>query len=232
MIGIDGWVLAADRRTSQSADVPDTPGNVANFRSETTKIIYAPDVGLIFGFSGDYVARLAGEAIVEQLRKGVPQDHRLTFLIQAAQSAWQLHLKNFAVTGGFVPPGPVRQLIVIFTRPQIEIWIVKVDTICEAFSILDRALAGDIHNGAKLFPLLYYTRRSIAELKLLAAHTILIAHECSPYAVAGLDMWIGDNSGNVTEVGPRELDDLRQRSRDIDHDICLLLGIKASEVGR
>jgi hypothetical protein len=224
MIANDGWVLAADRRTFQSVDIPDTPGNAAHFRSETTKIVYAPDVSLIFGFSGDYVAHLAGEKIVDHLRKGAPLDQRLTLITQATQGAWQTHLNNYRFTGGFLPPGPVRQLIVMFTRPHVEMWIVKVDSVCEASPISDQALIGDIHNGAKIFPLLYYTRRSTAQLKLLAAHTILTAHDCSPSAVAGLNMWSGDASGSASEVAADEIAVLKMRSREIDDGICRLLG--------
>jgi hypothetical protein len=47
----------------------------------------------------------------------------------------------------------------------------------------DKMLIGDIHNGAKLFPLLYYSRRSVEQPKLLAAHTILTGRQCAASSV-------------------------------------------------
>jgi hypothetical protein len=162
MIATDGWVLAADRLGVQATGDPQSRPINATFRSETTKLIWTPEANIIFGYSGDYVTRLAGEAVVSEMRQvaGNPEG-RATVLTRATQSAWKLHLSN---ASGMIYP-QLRLLIVIFTRPPIEMWIVKVENQVEVDRIEDKALIGDLHNGAKLFPLLYYCKRPSRVLK-------------------------------------------------------------------
>jgi hypothetical protein len=231
MMGSDGWVVAADRRAVQSIQTREEGGVIgaATFRSETSKTVWNPDVNLLFAFAGDHVSRLTGEFIVKELRKGSRgRTQRTTFLVETTQAAWRFHQEN---ASGFQVP-ELRHLLLVFAQPPVEMWVVNVQAKAGADQISDNALIGDLHNGAKLFPLLYYSKRKAADLKLLAAHTILMAHQCAESVVDGMDMWTGDNNGNVHKLPADDLATLRAQSRSIDADLCSLFGVSRSSFAR
>ncbi len=97
-------------------------------------------------------------------------------------------------------------------------WSVQIRSrVSEAVLHLDRQLIGDLHNGAKLFPLLYHKKQSLEDLKLLAAHTILMGNACAPGVISGLEMWTGDNDGkNAARLEPTEIDELKRQSERIN----------------
>jgi hypothetical protein len=96
----------------------------------------------------------------------------------------------------------------------------------------NQMVIGDIHNGAKLFPLLYFSWRSVEQLKLLVAHTIFDGPSMCRKFGSGDEAFNLDDLGNVKEPREDECERLKQRSIVIDYGTCCLFGITFSALNR
>jgi hypothetical protein len=228
--GTDGWVLAADRRATRSQLVNGDISQVATIHTHVQKIYHYPAVGLVYAIAGDHIANLVGEAIVERLKAPSSSVGRATLLTEVALACWLKYVQGSAL--GLSLNVNSRSLVVVFTQPPFEIWSLHIRPVPEAVEQHDFDVLGDLHNGSKLFPKLYYSNRTVESLKLFAAHTILMGHAFAESAVDGLDVWTGDNSGKVAQLAPSELGKLRLRSRTIDEIIASAFGIALSDVQR
>ncbi len=205
LLGIDGWVLASDTLASQT--VPVTREELrhsitaASFSTDTRKIIWNPAAKFIFACSGNHLSRLAGEEICNRRLRGQLPTVDSISLATTANHIWQLYHQPQQGIETDIPT-----VLLISVEPPIAMWTIYVRSRSEANEQTSKQLIGDINNGAKLFLLLYYSKRPIKSLNLLAVHTILMAHRCAPGVIDGLEIWTGDNSGNVIQVGSEELE--------------------------
>lgn len=212
LIGSDGWVLASDKRLYESSGNLQPEVNkiiTGTMLSRTPKIHWVPEADLIYTFAGDHVSMLAGEALADKLKKNAcSPSARGTFLNEVGNLFWSNHARLTT------QPSLKRDLLVIFTKPSVQLWTVGLGLTSTPGLHEDIALIGDTSNGAKIFPLLYYSPRSVEELKVLAAHTILLGHQCAKSLVEGLEMWVG--TPDAEQIQPSELRELEKRSAKID----------------
>jgi hypothetical protein len=217
MLGRDGWVLASDTLAVETMRVKREDEQhsftVASFPTDTRKIIWQRDAKLIFAWSGNHLSRLTGEEICRRYAAG-----RLSSRVDSislVSVAREIRQQYHQVQQGIEIDIPT--VLLLSTEPPISMWTVYVRGKPEAFEQTSKQLIGDLNNGAKLFPSLYYSRQqSTKDLVKLAAHTLLAAHLCAPGVIDGLDIWTGDAKGNVRQLGDEELADLSRQSRDID----------------
>ena len=216
LMGSDGWVLASDKRLYENTGTLQPDGKIitGSIFSRTPKIHWVPEIGVAYTFAGDHASLLAGEALVADLKTNdcLPSA-RGTLLNRIGNQSWQSHMRDMAQAN------LKRDLLVIFTKPApVQMWTVGLSVESTPSQHEDIALIGDTSNGAKIFPLLYYSQRSVKELKVLAAHTILMGHQCAQSLVEGLEMWTG--TPDVKTTPPDELQELAKRSDKIDRAIC------------
>ncbi|MGB8411909.1 MAG: hypothetical protein WCE23_03695 [Candidatus Binatus sp.] len=228
----DSWVLASDTRlyeTGFSLD-PNTNQFISGtVTSSASKIQFDKESGIVFSFSGDGIGGLAGELLIDKLRS-TDATHTRTLLNEVGNETFQKHI---AGKSG-INPALSRDLLIIFTKKNpVELWTLGIRASSIPAHHADKALIGDIANGAKLLWQLYYSPEQTCEqLRLLAAHTILMGHESHESLVAGLEMWWGNNQGTANPVEPTELRQLATRSVEIDKRIAKLFNAPFARLQR
>lgn len=212
LFGRDGWVLASDTLAQQTLPVTEHDRlSAGTFNHHTRKITRAAKANLIFGCAGSHLSRLAGESISRAASENPDIKTNPLALTQLANGIYQkYHTPQFGLEID------IPSLVLIFTHPPLKSWTIRVRATSEVCESVDKQLLGDLHNGAKLFPALYFSRRPTHSLTLLAAHTILAGHQYAPSVIDGLDIWTGDFEGNVRQLASDELTPLIDRSKSID----------------
>jgi hypothetical protein len=215
LLGSNGWVLASDTKALQTTNIliDNTPPSLATFSSSTGKICWDEKAKIIYAYSGTHIGRLAAAKICEKSLSTWDADRALLCTETANQT-----FAEFAQSR--LNDQDMPRAILIFTEPRLEMWSVHIRDKSEAIQHLDKALIGDVHNGAKLFPSLYHsTQQPVERLLRLAAHTVLMGHSCAPGEIDGLDIWTGDRQGHVRQLNEVELASMRKVSRSLDKTI-------------
>jgi hypothetical protein len=219
LIGSDGWVLASDTRLYKIGNSMQ-PNGVLDFgfvTASTPKIHINQKLRVVYTFAGDHVGQLAGEILINNLKTN-KEAGKATLLKETGASCFEQH-----VDGTPLNPNLSRQLLVVFFEGPIQVWSLDIGRAAAPAQHKDQAIIGDITNGAKIFPQLYHAYQSVEILKVMAAHTILMGHECNATMVAGLEICWGNNDGsNLHEATLEERRALAQRSREIDEQISEL----------
>jgi hypothetical protein len=210
MIASDGWLLASDLAgTEPVPTIVDGQGqpSVAGVRSAEPKIVRVERHSLIYAFAGTGSAKSSG-ALLGTIADGNPAavvNDRMSFLCAVQQEAKTKY--------GNPVMGPDGTLTILFLKPKAELWTLHLARCNIIGPRLDPpcAVAG-AGNWAMFLPCRYYEPRPLADLKLLAAHTILTGNYFNPTGVAGLQLWSAKHGEEPEEADEAEIRDLEKRS--------------------
>lgn len=225
-MGRDGWVLASDRRlyqTGWSLDLPTNQRISGAVTATTPKIHYDESTGIIYSFAGDGIAALAGELLVSKIQVN-GSNNIGTLLNEVGNETFHKHIRQVVGVNNNIH----RELLVLFLKKHpAELWVLPLQQSSIPARYTDKALIGDITNGAKLFWQLYYSPiQTVEQIQILAAYTILMGHECNESLVAGLEMWTSNANGGAQPVEQHDLESLVKSCSKIDHRIARLFGVK------
>jgi hypothetical protein len=203
MIASDGWILASDTRASDPGPVPTGDSQVeVPTTSTTSKIVYRPDTKIIYAFSGGELSRIAGIMLEDEAHTGINQSQRSDTLTRVSVTVNQKRPE--LRRGG--------RLIVIFSDPQPEMFTIDLGRIAVSRQDVAYSAVGSL---AMFFVQRYRERRTVDDLKFLAAHTVLQGHFFNQSVVEGLELWWGKR-GMVDQASGAEIDALRKRSEKLD----------------
>jgi hypothetical protein len=196
----DGWVLASDTRAYDPYPMRVRDGSkVAPTLSPVSKIVYRPDLSLIYAISGgNNLAQQAGTLLENKIKSVLDVSTRRQLLTEAGGEA-MIAQPTKGSGGG---------LLIIFLAPSPEIWTLDVGS-----SAVQRPEFGfgGAGNLAMYFVQRLYRQRSVNELTLLAAYSVLEAAYCNPSVVDGLEMY-WSHDGVIHQATALELQNLRERS--------------------
>jgi hypothetical protein len=209
MIASGGWLLASDvagaepqptsidgQRPTGAPIVPFAEGKIA--RIEKHSIIYA--------FAGAGSTKAAG-LLMGEVADADPAllSDRNNFLRKVKERADQRY-------GHPLNPVP-GTLTVFFLAPKVELWTLHLERCNIIGPRIDPpfSMAG-AGNWAMFFPCRYYEQRALADLKLLAAHTILTGNHFNRTGVAGLELWSAGNGEPPQKAEEPEIQKLKERS--------------------
>jgi len=216
LVGTDAVVLASDRCMTRFTIARDT--------SQTLKIVDDPVISMVYSFSGDNCAYLAGEDLRLKLRTGFNMDDPRLVLAEQANARYAQESQR----PKWIAQVDRRLLVILYNRPEIPaLWEVEVSESSVARPITNKVVAGDGANTARFFTEQYYSSgKRAADLKLLAAHTILMGHERNQPLVEGLEMVVV-RPGKCERVPQHELDTLSAHSNALDQTIRSALFVDA-----
>jgi len=215
IVGSDGVLLASDRshlsfapgqgsaRTSYSASKIHTEGCIA----------YCTSGGEYSAFAAKRIIHyLSTDRGVEQMRKA---------LEDAGWEALQLCLKSLGQeVMEFRRHGSV--LAVNISSSPVSLWHMDVAFVGrEAIQIEDCKYGGDMGNAAVFFTERYRSGKTlvpIKNLRLMAAHTILMASKLNPTAVSGLEI-LECRADGFERVSDNEIAKLMSMSERLDTEI-------------
>jgi hypothetical protein len=183
MMGSDGWLLAADRRVTQtqrsdprsSAQIP-----AGYFPGDERKIVSRPDLGVSYASAGSDRTREAGDRLIESIKTHAFGWEDPSGSLRRIGSEFKL---------GMNPPFGSERLLIIFDersaefdkRKASQLWKLDLGILVRAAPREHREIGGDFANAATLFPQLYYRPdRPVERLIKLAAFTIWFAAKCNP----------------------------------------------------
>ncbi len=203
MIGSDGWILASDTRATYQGDdryIRDT--------SEERKIEWLDEFGLAYAWAGAPCAQAAARDLRAAL-KGKKIDPGLSELQDPicglCNGAWKKEHRRQPFSQ------QIGQLIVVAPDSPTSFLRVEIDKESSVHQVFTKAVTGDGSSPAKFFVERYYDRRSSVEkLKLLSAHTVLMARHFNSM-IDGLQMLVC-RDGVVSWLSDSELVELRLRS--------------------
>lgn len=209
MLGRDGWVLASDTQLFEENYLEDAETQVVHavsYLSPTVKIVNRwDDLGLAYAFSGDNLTKFVGERLEAAFEKSPVEPKTLERTLGRIGDGFRNQVRNYS--GRSI----LRRLTIMFARTPEVFWTLDISPTLSVLKHTGHAAGGQVANPAVFFPRQYCfnrdgTRRSVAELEFLAAHTILTASRLHPSLVNGLDVLTkrGDGAApvllNETEV--------------------------------
>ena len=212
MIGSDGWVLASDRQTINAEHEERTT-------TSGPKIEYYPDYDLVFCSAGDRLGRFAANLLVDEISKlAAARDDPDDMLRAIGNRVFDVlsHRDAWTQTRQLIVALPSRgkklhQLSLLRTLEPI--WSVTGgDHRGQGFGMSvvtkhDGKVFGGDPSAGRLLSQIFYERLPVADLKKLAAFSVLLGHEINPAAVAGLDIFVATEA-RTGLLEPEELGDL------------------------
>ena len=183
--------------------------------STQKKIFLSPDRKLAYCASGNEIANTVGKRLLQTLRSDGPHDFEQALRSQIQEEISAQLMSSTIYTGSillgrFVGNGAQIWKIVVHNQPTMRPEILRVQ---------DRVCEGDKANPASFIGEAYfpkdYLEVPIARLRLLAAHSVLMAGKINPQYIDGLDMAESDRSG-FRKLAQSEIASLMALSRDLD----------------
>lgn len=207
MIAQDGWLLASDTRSYEAPMAV----NQAPYLSSSRKIVYAPQQNIVYAYSGDNFAQQAGGLLLmHMLDTGDTPNATpmIEVLLRKVAGEVQKSIDQKMLDS--------RRLICLFlgTPPaRAQLWTLDIWSRMPAVPTMrtGHIMAG-VPTPAQLFPQLFYSQqKTVRELMLLAAHTLLMGAKCNPSFIDGLDMLVSDVDG-TRFLDEEDLQGLRSKS--------------------
>ncbi len=208
-IAEDGWVLASDTRAYHPAFVRTQrePAMQVAVLSPTRKIENCEESKFIYAFSGGAFSQETG-VILRKLAPQFSPSQRKELLIAAVRECRKVRPND--QEGG-------ESLIVVFRGPQPELWTLDIDHVQP--KIETQWGWGGGGSLALLFPQCFYARRPAADLKRLAAYSVIVAGLCNPTVVDGLEIWSGSGDQIIQQADELELRDLTKHALHVHERI-------------
>ena len=177
MICDEGWLLASDRRRTESSAL--------RVRSSTDKIVVSAKLGIAYSCFGDDCAVLVGDELMSNLPSPNPESGEAfrLWLIALGNKTWERLTKN-GVTAGISASHTSRGLIICLENSPAKFWLLGIGQQSNAVPITDKYVSGDSRNTARFFVERYHSADlALSRLMLLAVHTIATAEKLNPAAV-------------------------------------------------
>jgi 20S proteasome alpha/beta subunit len=213
MVSKDGFVIASDTKASAGGDsVKPFSKDYRKYRSaETRKIVVSSDNTLVCAFSGNQIVSNVAHRLIRSVNEnpGVDMSGCLEDKLQDLFATFDDNIQS-ATKGN---------LIVAFPALTGKLWDASFGggAVCcqETF---DCVIGGDFANSAIYFAQEYHSiNRSVDELTMLAAHTVIESGLRNPTMVGGLDVLVSKNREKARFLEEDELQLLLRRSSEI-HD--------------
>jgi hypothetical protein len=201
LVGSDGVLLASDRRYTRQ--------DTCRSAFQADKIVFSK--GLAYCTAGDEIAEAVGLTLLEFNDTS------------ASNEAYrqQLELRSrAAVEGRSDYYGNGMLLIARCAAEDIQLWTLTVSPLDKrARRITDKFCQGDNANTASFFGEAYFPKdhasRPISSMRMLAAHTVLMAGKTNPCYIEGLEILECRKDG-FTRLNDKEIADLVKHSATID----------------
>jgi hypothetical protein len=210
MVANDGWLIASDQKET-----------LLGFSTSATrvgaggqKIRFDADKGIAFAAWGEQWMFKLGQSLIENFSPSWRSDSDTFWsaLTGEAKSAWK---REKELRSNLNEDWSLRGLMVGIAGAPKALWTVDVGEQIYISPRPDFMPTGDVCNAAMFFPQRYYKRLSVDQLKLLAAHTVLLAHDFNTAGVGGLEMLVcKDDKFNFLKED--EIATLRELSEQID----------------
>jgi hypothetical protein len=221
MVGSDGILLASDLKRTHVGMLR----GIYRTSSNQQKIHIEGHVA--YCSSGDDLAEVAAQTFCAQAASGFVGDSEIhRRLVASAQEA--LTKEKGAKPNGLLSRRGGSVLFALRTADgRFQLWCLDVIGLAPtAQRVLNRIINGDWGNAAGFFIERYFPerRRPIQELRLLAAHTVLVAGRLNPAGVGGLEI-VRCSSAGFEKLGEDEIAALTEASMRLDEDIGASLGV-------
>jgi hypothetical protein len=219
MIGKDGWVLASDRIRIDSEAI--------RVRSHIEKITTDESLGLSYAFYGDDCAILTGDQLIKNggmLRDLANETRFRQWLWELGNNSWQWVVDSTPNEhkAKFPPNYLYRGLLICLRSSPNRFWWMQIGQQSLVTTVTNKVVVGDGTNSARFFiDHCYSPEMSVAQLSMLAAHTIAVGGMLNPAGVGGLDIVTCQN-GTMRLLPEDELQDLVQRSHKLNAKITKL----------
>ena len=208
LVGHDGFVIASDTKAVTGGD--STAGGPSTMRrtGATRKILVSDSGNLVCAFSGNQTIPLVARQLLGLLNDHLGADVEKCLLEKTEQILDAIGAGRLGLSGVLIlaVPGIPKLWEITFAYQMGQTFLNTVS---------NRATGGDRGNPAVFFLERYQdgtTNRSVKELTVLAAHTVLEGHVLNPTTVDGLDVLVSENGGKPRFLGEDELQSLRDRS--------------------
>jgi 20S proteasome alpha/beta subunit len=206
LFGIDGIVLASDRRTIHFGGVRDA--------SDQDKIVPVEPHHLVYAYSGDECAQRAGRNLETRLERGFDHSDMPTSLEEIGNATYALESKrkgwNEKVN---------RKVMIAFYGSRLQLWVldIKEQSVATSNTLI---VAGDYQNTARFFTEHYYEQeKTVEQLKFLAIHSIRMGHLRNTALVGrDIDMVVCVRD-ELRRIGSAEINRLKDRSADLEREI-------------
>ena len=212
----DGWLIASER-TQVNED--------GEIRASDTTVKLAASEKLACAASGDGLALIAGEQLVEHSSEIDPDDMRRSLGL-FGDRIWDRY--HAVIDPPFLEKYN-RALLIGFKTPRTPLWILNIGkntsfaTPCPSYK-----LAGDQRNPAAFFLSYYSPSASLEELKVLAAHIITVGAGLNSAGVGrGLDIAVCENE-EIKILEPDDIQKLERQSIRLSQQIADLFRKRGS----
>jgi hypothetical protein len=187
LIGSDGFVLASDTKASNG------------FGSTTTRklILVGP---MVCAVSGDHILSTLGRKLIDAYKPEIVWSERAESIVEDLPLP---SYKRSQLSGSL-----------IFALPEWDVFQeVSVTSGVVASMPFNPAFGGDSPNLATYFCKAYYSSsKTVQELSVLAAHTIIEAARVNPSSIGGLEIVVGRKGEEARYLNESELRFLRDKS--------------------
>jgi hypothetical protein len=216
LLGADGFVLASD---TKATFLNKTLGGRTD--ANTHKIVVGAD--LVCAYSqDDFGLKVATEMAKISLpaKENWADVHEI--LTNCANDTWRAHVpkKYDGTPGSNVTP---RVIACCLAPCPDRLWLIDVKESSDVRPITDKCYGGDLTNAAVFWGDRFYSVNSlqpVSNLTLLAAHSILMAHELNRQFVDGLEIYVAQGTPGQRWTGDLlssdKLNKLRMRSKELD----------------
>jgi hypothetical protein len=212
LVGRDGFVIASDTQGVRGVDGIDSKRYAA---SGVRKILHSVSHRVVCAFSGDQIISNCAQRLLKLDLASATEET----LRELLQNEIERIFKD--CTLDLPPQAPARicgQLILAISG-RSKLWEISF-AYGQRFvtSVSNHLIGGDLRNSAVfLVDRLHRdgVERSVDELKVLAAHTVLQGHFVNPTSVGGLDVFVSKNGETPDFLGNDELEVLRARSESL-----------------
>jgi len=221
MVGEDGVLLASDRAHVRIGHLPRT-----TFSAE--KITICP--------SGNMAYCCAGDDLMQTVADEICTPRKLDSLSAKEFFRQNISLAMERVAKAWKCPGSILSASTHGDSVElIGIDIQAINNCPDVRKIEDRDFQGDSINAAVFFierylPVKQYVKLPLEDLKLIAAHAVLMASELNPIGISGLDIVLCRPGKAFEKLGPSEIEELKAKSKTLDSQIAAAL-IRSGHTG-
>jgi hypothetical protein len=218
IVASDGVFLASDLKRTNVGAGPHTYRS----SSETPKIHVSDRGQVAYCYSGNDVADEAARIFCAQAA-GLEDEFEIQKTLKAS-ALEAIGSENISNERQALQRGSLILALGKANRNP-ELWCLDLRT-PSARPIGNHIINGDLSNPAGFFMERYFPkgRRTIEELLLLAAHTVLVASRLNPDGISGLEM-VRCTAQGFQKVSEEKIANLTERSEQLDKNIAASLGL-------
>jgi hypothetical protein len=210
LVGKDGFIIASDRKAVRGGEPTYAGAYQMRTTSDMRKILVSENHNLVCAYAGNQIVSWVAERLVKSLKDGVGSDpsNLLQDKIGEIIAAFPSQLQE-NITGQLIVavPGTSQLWEVSFIAGQVVVRPVS-----------DHLFGGDRGNSGVFFAERYSAEindRTVDELKLLGAFTVLEGGFLNPTGVGGLDILVSKHNEKSRFLDDGELQLLCDRAQSL-----------------